>query len=110
MKFFKFIENSYQTLAWDVKLEFDIKKDSKVKSLHQMMQMYRSFLKWAYIPKFFLDYWLVCLKLKKEPEPLIENKVRENKLQEEKIKQEKESLEKEPRVSSTESEVVPEIS
>lgn len=80
MNLVRFIENRYQELTLENneqhKDAFNIRIDSEIKAAHEILTAYRWAMKWVLIPKIFLDFTLMKLKLKKEPEPVILNKMK----------------------------------
>lgn len=79
MNFVQFIDNRFQelTLKTQTKTEsFDAMTDSEIKALHQILSCYRTVLKYLLWPKCLSEYLLVCLKLRKKPEPVLSNKMK----------------------------------
>ena len=92
MNFVRFLENQYQELRWSqscreiAEKPFNALLDSEMKAAHDVLQGYRTFLKWCCMPKLILHYLFVNLKLAKKPTPILMEKAREKKMQEEAAK------------------------
>jgi hypothetical protein len=69
----KFIDHRFQELRLETegKMEFNAVKDSELKAVHALLNYYRTFLKFLFIPKILCHFFLVKLKLVKEPKPVL---------------------------------------
>lgn len=73
MKLVQFIENRFQELTLEIQSnqEYFVHKDAESKSLHQLLNSYRMFLKWFLIPKVLFNYLQVKIGWKDEPKPVL---------------------------------------
>lgn len=79
MKFVEFLENRFQEVQFEneSKNAFNLLLDSEVKAIHEILTRTRELAKLALIPKVLLDYVLVSLGKRKEPEPVLLNRLKE---------------------------------
>lgn len=97
MNLVRFIENRYQEVRYEYDVE-EIKgnylpwKDAEIKALHNVLTIYRAFMRLLLTPKIFFDFFLMKVSLRPEPIPILVNKIREKKDREDREKFEKESI------------------
>ena len=101
MNLVQFIENRYQELTLESKNAFSVTKDAEIKASHQILTSYRTFLKWALIPKVIFNFIQVKLGLRDEPEAVLLNQM----IAEKKAKEDAEKFLKGSNVSSLHPEV-----
>jgi hypothetical protein len=85
MNFVRFLENRFQELRYQQSVEelkdvaFNAPLDSELKATHNILNHYRTLLRWVFTPKILGHYVLVQLKLLPEPEPILLNKIKAQK-------------------------------
>lgn len=108
MKFVRFLENHFQELrlkegmvAFD---SYDVGLDAEIKATHGILSSFRTACKWVMLPKILFYYLLVQLRLKKEPRPVLMEKMKEQKEAEKLAKEVADNMKKDQ--AETESDVV----
>ncbi len=79
MNFIRFLENRFQELSLEneTKIKYDLRIDSEIKAIHEVLTKTRNLTKLGLIPKVLYDYVQVSLGKKPEPKPVIVNKLQE---------------------------------
>jgi hypothetical protein len=80
MNFVRFLENRFQELTVEnekFKDAFNVGIDSEIKATHDLLTTYRTVVKWVMMPKVIVDFILVKLGLKIEPQPVLLNRMKE---------------------------------
>ena len=87
MNFVKYLENSFQEMTLknqvDSKENFDVVTDASIKSIHMILEYYRTFIKWGLILPILLDYVAVNLDLIAPPKPVLMDKMKHEKAERE---------------------------
>ena len=78
----------------EMKEKIDVIADAEMKALSMARKWQTSFLKWLMIPVILFGYILVCLKLKREPRPVLLDKIKEQRSAEAEAKRVVEQLKK----------------
>lgn len=81
MKFFKYIENSFEEARLEQSKselagKYSLWKDAECKALNKIVGWNRSFFIFLHIPLTFLRYPLVVIGLLKQPEPVIQMQIK----------------------------------
>lgn len=78
MNFIRFLENRFQELRLesDKVLAFDLKVDSEIKAVHEVLEKTRIIAKTLFIPKVLFEYFLVQIGKKPEPKPVITDMIK----------------------------------
>ena len=78
MNLVRFCDNRFQELKMkgDAALEYDAVCDSQIKAVHAILNWYRVWMKWLFIPKMFWEFALVKMHLREEPVPVLMNKIK----------------------------------